>query len=996
MSLSQSPIHIRASDATEQLNLGILINYNPLPTPANIQIFNESTSAKTITLRLSDSLTSHLTLCQHYDPISTPTESLPQNANLLHTNLAYHPQFTIPSNKLVDLTIHFLTVDRDLPADHVITVEGTLDARFDHCISTLNLVAKLSLSLIRPHVNKLHFTHTSPHSPVTLPLVIQNLTQVDTRFQLSCSVTALPPLFTTESGAPLPSEVPLPADSSYTLHVTLSHPSPQPRSFVVQNLLCSDNFSYVTLSESAADTFTKSFIELDCGPELDFGDCYMHCRTFRDVRLTSKAEEKLMVGLSSDRRAQVTFELLSAWPQGDPVSHMELNSGEFPRLHEVFERPMSPLRRRVSAIRLGDDFGGIALSRQSSSGALFAPLPRSKANAVEVTQISVAPKTRLVELVVLEPGESRSVRVWYLPLPIKDGRAQSEFDRRRLVTDSFLVTFKLAEGGKVSVVGRSRVCESVLRLEREGWDLGNCDVLAKYRVVLSVINCSDLPASASIDYVSQCVTADEHEVHIAPRKTLDIGLSFVPRQVNPRYHKEITVTNRRNPHSPNQVFRMTANCVDRQGISLHALFYKILAPNPTNEIDFGVTVANHPAIRAFRVRNISKGKLTLKFMTGNGLQTYIPTWLVLAKPWQPKNMQHSVDGVRFPDVFHATAAYGPSDLERDGEGADMFRTVNALVDKKMRSRNYKPAHSLFLQQTATSSEDYCEMEMGTTWDDIRSGGSESGGENEGDSDNDDKMFEWRGEKSWLEFLKCLDERDFALLDSVPMFFSNHSSEVSYTERQFRPMRRLRAALRDGYLHETDIVALEPDAESLVVVSLVLTDRDVESRSKTRPFEKRLIVNILEFDNSRLSAAASTSSKELNDIVKQFEHERNSMPRAVLLTVRACKSRMRISPLRQLNFGDITVGEQKDKAFTIVNISDAPLLYAVKKERREGNELRLNVGKGIAGVVGPYSSKVVPFIYAPTVEGRFEETIMVENRLDRSASCRLVVKATVGR
>lgn len=743
----------------------------------------------------------------------------------------------------------------------------------------------------------------------------------------------------------------------------------------------------------------ESSIELDCGPELDFGDCYAHCRTFRDVRLTSRMDEKLMIGLSSDRRAQVTFELLSDWPQDDVKFRMELDLRASLRLHEVFERSISPLSLRVNTLRVGDEFAGDAMIRQSSSGALFAPLPRLRASPVGVTQISAAPKTRLAEVVVLEPGESRSIRVWYLPMPVRDRRAHSEFDRGRLVKDSFLLMFKLPEGGKVSVVGRSRVCESVLRLEREEVHLGNCNVLAQYQAVLSVINCSDLPASASVDYVSQCVTADEHEVHIAARETLDIGLSFVPRQVNPKYQKEITVTNKRNPHSPNQIFRLRANCVDRQGISLHALFYKILAPNPTNEIDFGVTVANHPAIRAFRVRNITKGRLTLNFTAGKGMQTYVPTRLVSAEPWQSEDTQRGYANFKIPDGAHKTMPLGPLDLERISENADLLRAVNALVDKRIHSHDYKLFQpSCSHQVSALGEEGNYELEMGTTWEEVdcHIPPYSDFEDEEEDLDRDDNMFGWGGRRGWLEFLKCLEERDFALLDSVPMFFSNHSSEVSYTERQFRPMRRLRAALRDGYLQETDTVALEPGAESLVVVSLVLTDRDVKSRTKTRPFEKRLIVNILEFDNSRISDAAPTSSKELNDIAKQFEHGRASMPRAVLLTVRACKSRMRISPLRQLNFGDIMIGEQKDKAFTVVNVSDVPLLYAVRKERREGNELRLNVGKGIKGVVGPYSSKVVPFIYAPTIEGRFEETIMVENRLDPSASCELVVKATVGR
>lgn len=210
-------------------------------------------------------------------------------------------------------------------------------------------------------------------------------------------------------------------------------------------------------------------------------------------------------------------------------------------------------------------------------------------------------KTRLAEQVSLGPWQKRKVRVWYLPLILsssqeRDGRTEpaSDLDRGRLCPDSFQIIFKLPTEESRIVEGKARVCESILRLERDEVHLGNCNVLAQYSAALSIINCSDLRASVTIDYVSQSVVADAHEVTIQPRQAFDVYLKFVPRQVNPNYHKEITVTNKKNPSHPSMNFTLRANCVDRKGISLHALFYKILAPNPTNEIDFGVTVANHP------------------------------------------------------------------------------------------------------------------------------------------------------------------------------------------------------------------------------------------------------------------------------------------------------------------------------------------------------------------------------------------------------------------
>ena len=58
------------------------------------------------------------------------------------------------------------------------------------------------------------------------------------------------------------------------------------------------------------------------------------------------------------------------------------------------------------------------------------------------------------------------------------------------------------------------------------------------------------------------------------------------------------------------------------------------------------------------------------------------------------------------------------------------------------------------------------------------------------------------------------------------------------------------------------------------------------------------------------------------------------------------------------------------------------------------ELRLNVGTKSQGVVRAYFNKVVSFNFVPCKVGRFEGKIFVENRLDSSAGCEVVVKAFV--
>lgn len=427
--------------------------------------------------------------------------------------------------------------------------------------------------------------------------------------------------------------------------------------------------------------------------------------------------------------------------------------------------------------------------------------------------------------------------------------------------------------------------------------------------------------------------------------------------------------------------------------SLHALFYKILAPTPTNEIDFGVTVVNHPAIRAFRVRNVTEHRLVLRFDGGVGVITYVPS-----------------KGSARPSRIHGHSLHslerGSRSAEEDG-ASDLLRVpgvplvqtdicrsrlVNALVDcDSWRNTTGSPLGT-FLESSNINSKGWSAAAVASAPNTLGSpiGISPS---HLGDSCGEERRLQ--GEKSWEELLRCLEENDFAPLDSMPTFFSNYTAEVNYTEEQFRPGRRLREALRNGFLVKTDTLSLGPREESLVCVSLEVCDADVRGRTKIRPIEKILYVYLLDFDKTRLSDPTGSSAKSLARIAEMADPRLAPPPREVSLVVQACKSRMSIEPLRQLNFGSIVSGEQRDKSFTIVNLSEAPLLYAIRKTRSVASgDVRFNAGAGSPGVVRPYFSKVVPFIFAPSLHGRFEEKIVIENRLDQSASRDLIVKAQI--
>ena len=183
-----------------------------------------------------------------------------------------------------------------------------------------------------------------------------------------------------------------------------------------------------------------------------------------------------------------------------------------------------------------------------------------------------------------------------------------------------------------------------------------------------------------------------------------------------------------------------------------------------------------------------------------------------------------------------------------------------------------------------------------------------------------------GDASWKMFLKCLEERDFGKMDAMPLYLSNDEMEKKHTERQFGPSRKLRRGLEEGYLVERNRISIEGGGESIAVIGLVLSDRDVRGKTKMRPIEKHLRVEMVEMDDEWIGRAMEKEEKNRHGLGKVLEMGHLRVSRDVLLSVQACKSVMKISPLRQLNFGVVWCGEQRDQAFTIVNESEAALLY----------------------------------------------------------------------
>ncbi|CAN8066036.1 unnamed protein product [Agarophyton chilense] len=889
-------------------------------------------------------------------------------------------------------------------------------------VKTAEEVAKVKLSgsccesWLQPQVCVLHFAHCIVETWTYRDLSVRNKSQLSTVFSVS---VGLPSMSNQPSdvqfrfvdpgtGSDLnPEAVRLDARSIRVVRVGFLAFREGSNEYwlSIQNLENADNFWHVRVLASPKNQLVAHGIHISCGETLDFADCYAYRPVIKEIEVRNSYSEAINIALLSDNRDEISYETTHDWDNGrdEPA-----NVSSQDDLSDHGERVSGPernddgrgLHQNVVEFLNGDTSSKEPNTKthdvekwSSGVGGHVNPLPShvlADGSVDDDEHLADETQPQFEENISLRPGQARQLRVWYVPKmltgkqDIKNASISDVQPDGKLQEKSFQLLFVLPSGERRIVSCSSRVCESNVQLEQSEVHLGNCNLLTTYTSAIRLINCSDMPAALSIHYVSRCVVAASRTVCIEPRQTYDLSLSFVPLHVNPKYHKEISITNERNPNAQKMVFTLRANCVDRRGISFHAVFYSILAPKPTNEVEIGIAVANHPAIRAFRIRNETQRRLVLRFENFRGMKTYASC----GQASSPKEALESLEKrphatwkgslLRMPGVVRLWGndpTFPPGNPESNS-------TSLAILDPNIKEPGVaKRGNGCLLKcDEECGKEDSRGLSQFLPTELYKPASGVSG---------------WDLCKPLQELINCLDGYEQNRTDSIPTFFENHEAEKKFANKMFRPVQLLHAAIADGCLSEANAVSLEAKAQCIIIVSLRLSDRDVHRTTKLRVIERRMKIRMLEFDQERLGALETEDPKLGMRLREAVEAGEVSMEREVPFTMRACKSTLSISPLSHLNFGIISVGEQRDKAFNIVNLSEVPLLYEIRKSGGyNSGDLRFNLGPSSYGAISPYFTKVVPFIYAPTVEGRLEERIIVKNRLDESADREIVVKAFV--
>ncbi|KAI9092651.1 hypothetical protein DFS34DRAFT_583878, partial [Phlyctochytrium arcticum] len=234
---------------------------------------------------------------------------------------------------------------------------------------------------------------------------------------------------------------------------------------------------------------------------------------------------------------------------------------------------------------------------------------------------------RRIEEMILRPGNERIVEVCYRP---ERDPWTADYRGGRLSRRNFRITlsysaYRARNKEKKNIQCKARTCTSFIEVNPPLINFGDTDVGTLKALPITITNMSDLAAYVELRFVSKVLNASRDPLQILPKSSMELKIEIYPRKVNPDYRKQITVVNLLNRGDNSKTVEVRSTNIDKNRVTFHSLFYRILTPTSTNFIDFGAAIINAVVVRSFTIANISKKRLVLEVETSapDEICTYI-------------------------------------------------------------------------------------------------------------------------------------------------------------------------------------------------------------------------------------------------------------------------------------------------------------------------------------------------------------------------------------
>ncbi|KAG0364530.1 hypothetical protein BGZ54_007414, partial [Gamsiella multidivaricata] len=234
--------------------------------------------------------------------------------------------------------------------------------------------------------------------------------------------------------------------------------------------------------------------------------------------------------------------------------------------------------------------------------------------------------TRIEEL-FLKPGKERTVIVSYRPA--RDSSIEN-FQAGKLLRKSFRIIVSYApwmgtsssipfsenpQKDRKIIQCKARACTSFVSIEPKTLDFGDTDVGALKSLPIKLMNQSEIPAVVQLDFQSKVLNCSPSgAITIPPKSSTELKLDIYPRKVNPDYRKQLTLFNLTN-RANDQIIEVRSTNIDKNRVTFHSLFYRVLYPGGSNFLDFGNVVVGGISLRTIYISNFTRKWLTLEVTT---------------------------------------------------------------------------------------------------------------------------------------------------------------------------------------------------------------------------------------------------------------------------------------------------------------------------------------------------------------------------------------------
>ncbi|KAI8137679.1 hypothetical protein BJV82DRAFT_674482 [Fennellomyces sp. T-0311] len=662
--------------------------------------------------------------------------------------------------------------------------------------------------------------------------------------------------------------------------------------------------------------------------------------------------------------------------------------------------------------------------------------------------------TRIEDL-VLRPGKERVIQVSYRP---QRDASINDFNAGQLIRRNFRIVleygnYRSAEPKERKAVQcKARTCTSFVEVIPKSINFGDTDVGTLKSLPINIFNRSDIIARVELQFTSKVLNCLRGEIVIQPRSYVELKLDLYPRKVNPEYRKQITLVNYLNRDN-DQIVEVQSTNIDKNRVTFHSLFYRILTTTGANFLDFGSIVLNSPSIRTFTVENIRSAPLTLEITTSmpddiavfvkkkrSDQQTTMvssgkafPSVQAMDKSRRTRLDRNIATGVAVPrplpgnkkNGLPPSIHRGPTSSSDNGSTAYLDLATTPLrhaVHSRRKQVVLKNSNKPILTQASHTARlikhhrvsDLAERKLNKHKS--RREGELAPGACNGKSNgakkrvpHRDDSFEGDGPKSKRSMgitaaryksRKNLDWADIAGKSRVP--FEDLISVLEHGSKATTPLfpkqsaeeRFVRQQL--AWRHELEKLIEKGD---LVRASTI----DVSPHS-----EEEVVIVFTPNGDTKPHVQSAPKKQDARIFLRLVDFDRNieqdefssllygdlsTIPvREVIVRAQLCRSIMDLGQ-KNINFGLVERNERHTKSIVLHNRSETPLLYAIRKSGSIASG-DIILGAGRYGVVRAFGKREIEFVFVPTLAGHFMERLVVENIRDRTNDRVLLLKAIV--